>query len=69
MASARPEVGTPIFASVAGVRSLFVRSERALQLHFQREFGEYLWESLLDAGKEFGIRTAGIEALSATRVG
>ena len=69
VASARPEVGTPIFASVAGVRSLFVRSERALQLHFQREFGEYLWESLLDAGKEFGIRAAGIEALSATRVG
>ena len=69
LASARPEVGTPIFASVGGVRSLFIRSERALQLHFQREFGEYLWESLLDAGKEFGIRAIGVEALAAARGG
>jgi sarcosine oxidase, subunit alpha len=69
LASARPEIGTPIFASVAGVRSLFLRSEGALQLHFQREFGEYLWEALLDAGKEFGIRAIGVEALAAARGG
>jgi glycine cleavage system aminomethyltransferase T len=69
LASARPEIGTPIFASVGGVRSLFIRSERGLQLHFQREFGEYLWESLLDAGREFGIRAVGVEALTGTRVG
>jgi sarcosine oxidase subunit alpha len=68
LASARPEIGTPIFASVGGVRSLFIRSERGLQLHFQREFGEYLWESLLDAGKEFGIRAVGVETLPAARV-
>jgi sarcosine oxidase subunit alpha len=67
LASAKPEIGTPIFASVGGVRSLFIRSERGLQLHFQREFGEYLWESLLDAGKEFGIRAVGMEALAAAR--
>jgi sarcosine oxidase subunit alpha len=69
LASARPEIGTPIFASVGGVRSLFVRSERSLQLHFQREFGEYLWESLLDAGKEFGIRPVGLDALRAAGAG
>jgi len=69
LASARPEVGTPIFASLGGVRSLFVRSELSLQLHFQREFGEYLWESLMDAGKEFGIRAVGVEALAAVRGG
>jgi glycine cleavage system aminomethyltransferase T len=69
LASARPEIGSPIFASVGGVRSLFIRSERGLQLHFQREFGEYLWESLLDAGKEFGIRAVGVEALTAARAG
>jgi len=69
LASARPEIGTPIFASVGGVRSLFIRSERGLQLHFQREFGEYLWESLLDAGREFGIRAVGVEALTAARAG
>jgi glycine cleavage system aminomethyltransferase T len=68
LASAKPEIGTPIFASVGGVRSLFVRSTRGLQLHFQREFGEYLWESLLDAGKEFGIRAVGVEALAASPV-
>ncbi len=69
LASARPEIGTPIFASLGGVRSLFIRSERGLQLHFQREFGEYLWESLLDAGREFGIRAVGAEALAAASVG
>jgi sarcosine oxidase subunit alpha len=69
LASAKPEIGTPIFASVGGVRSLFVRSTRGLQLHFQREFGEYLWESLLDAGKEFGIRAVGVEALAESSVG
>ena len=69
LASARPEIGTPIFASVGGVRSLFIRSERGLQLHFQREFGEYLWESLMDAGKEFGIRAVGVEAITAARAG
>jgi sarcosine oxidase subunit alpha len=68
LSSARPEIGAPIFASVGGVRSLFIRSERGLQLHFQREFGEYLWKALLDAGKEFGIRAAGVEALAAARV-
>jgi glycine cleavage system aminomethyltransferase T len=67
LASARPEIGTPIFASVGGVRSLLIRSERRLQLHFQREFGEYLWESLLDAGREFGMRAVGVEALAAAR--
>jgi len=69
LASAKPEVGKPIFASVGGVRSLFIRSERGLQLHFQREFGEYLWESLLDAGREFGMRAVGVEALAAARGG
>jgi glycine cleavage system aminomethyltransferase T len=69
LTSARPEIGDPIFASMGGVRTLFTRSERGLQLHFQREFGEYLWKSLLDAGKEFGIRAVGVEALTPARVG
>jgi glycine cleavage system aminomethyltransferase T len=69
LASAQPEIGKPIFASVGGVRSLFIRSERGLQLHFQREFGEYLWESLLDAGREFGMRAVGVETLAAARAG
>ena len=51
------------------MRCQFIRSERTLKLHLQRELGEYLWESLLDAGKEFGIRAVGIEALAAARGG
>jgi sarcosine oxidase, subunit alpha len=69
LASAQPEIGKPIFASAGGVRSLFIRSDRGLQLHFQREFGEYLWESLMDAGREFGIRAVGVEAIAAARLG
>lgn len=66
---ASPEIGIPIFAPVDGVRSLLVRHDRGLQIHFQREFGEYLWESLLDAGEEFGIRRVGVEALAPMQVG
>jgi sarcosine oxidase, subunit alpha len=69
VSAASPEPGTPIFAPVDGVRCLLVRHERGLQLHFQREFGEFLWESLLDAGQEFDIRPVGLEALAAAHVG
>jgi sarcosine oxidase subunit alpha len=69
VSAASPEPGAPIFAPVEGIRCLLVRHERGLQLHFQREFGEYLWDSLLDAGREFDIRPVGVEALAAAHVG
>jgi glycine cleavage system aminomethyltransferase T len=68
ISSARPEAGEPIFAPVSGIRTLLVRHERGLQLHFQREFGEYVWHSVLDAGREFGIRPAGVDAISTASV-
>jgi glycine cleavage system aminomethyltransferase T len=66
VSSAHVEIGRPIFAPVGGVRCLLIRTDRGLQLHFQREFAEYVWELLLDAGKEFRIRTAGVETLAMT---
>jgi len=50
-------------APVAGVHCLVIRDNLGFQFHFGREFGEYLWECFLDAGAEFGIRPAGVEAL------
>jgi len=61
--SAWPDMGAPIFSSFAGVRSLLIRTERGLQIHFAREFGEYLWKTLLDAGREFEILPVGTEAM------
>jgi sarcosine oxidase, subunit alpha len=69
VSAAAPEPGTPIFAPVEGIRCLLIRHERGLQIHFQREFGEFLWESLLDAGGEFDIRPVGLEAHVAAHVG
>jgi len=68
LSSAQVTFERPIFAPVGGVRCLLIRTELGLQLHFQREFGEYLWELLLDAGREFRIRAAGVEALAMVSV-
>jgi glycine cleavage system aminomethyltransferase T len=61
VSSAQPQKGKPIFAPAAGVRCLMIRTDRGLQLHFQREFGTALWETLVDAGREFKIRPVGVE--------
>ena len=51
---------------VAGVPSIFLRigfvGEAGWELHFPAEYGEYLWDVLMDAGKEFGIAPFGLEA-------
>lgn len=53
-------------AEVAGVPSLLMRigfvGETGWEVHFPAEYGEYLWNKLLEAGKNFGIRPFGIEA-------
>ena len=54
---------------LAGVPVLVVRKPEGFQLHFSREFGPYLWECLLEAGEEFGIRPVGTEAWDAARGG
>jgi sarcosine oxidase subunit alpha len=53
-------------AEVASVPSFLMRigfvGETGWEIHFPAEYGEYLWNKLLDAGKSFGIRPFGIEA-------
>jgi glycine cleavage system aminomethyltransferase T len=63
LTSSWPEIGLPIFSGVAGVRCLLIRSNGGLRMHFNREFGEHLWKTLLDAGREFNMRAVGVEAL------
>jgi glycine cleavage system aminomethyltransferase T len=69
LTSAWPETGAPIFAPVGGVRCLLIRTDRGLQMHFSREFGEYMWQTLLDAGREFNMRPVGLEALAYAAIG
>ena len=51
---------------VAGVPCLLIRigfvGEAGWELHFASEHGEYLWESITEAGREFGISSFGLEA-------
>ena len=52
--------------AVAGVPSLLVRigfvGETAWEIHFPAEYGEHVWDALLEAGEEFGISLFGVEA-------
>lgn len=52
--------------SVARVHALVIRAdvgnELAYEIYCGREFGEYLWDSLADAGQEFGAVPFGITA-------
>ena len=52
--------------TVAGVPTLFLRlgfvGETGWELHFPAEYGEYMWDALMDAGKKFGISPFGVEA-------
>lgn len=50
--------------SVALTQTLVIRDGDRFELHFPREFAEYLWETILDAGKEFHIHPFGTEALA-----
>ena len=51
---------------VAGVPALLLRigfvGETGWELHVPAEYGEYLWETIMDAGREFGIAPFGLEA-------
>ena len=52
--------------SLAGIHALVLRADIQAHLAYQvycgREFGEYLWGALLDAGQEFGARPFGLAA-------
>ena len=51
---------------VAGVPAILLRigfvGETGWELHVPAEYGEYLWQTLMDAGSEFGISPFGLEA-------
>ena len=52
--------------TVAGVPAILLRigfvGESGWELHFPAEYGEYMWDMLMDAGKEFDIAPFGLEA-------
>ena len=58
--------------SVAGVPILMLRigfvGETGWELHFPAEYGEHMWDSLMDAGSEFGISPFGTETQRVLRL-
>ena len=63
--AAVPYLGT-LHAKVAGVPALVLRigfvGELGYELHYPSEYGEYLWATLLEAGRDLGIVPFGVEA-------
>lgn len=51
---------------VAGVPTMFLRigfvGESSWELHFPAEYGEYMWDALMEAGREFEVSPFGVEA-------
>jgi glycine cleavage system aminomethyltransferase T len=58
--------GTCAAAPMAGVRVLLVRWDRgrvpAYQIVVSAEYGAYLWDTVLDAGREYGLRLCGLDS-------
>jgi sarcosine oxidase, subunit alpha len=57
---------------VAGVPSILFRigfvGELGYEIHFPAEYGEHVWDALMDAGKAFGIAPFGVEAQRVLRL-
>ena len=57
---------------VAGVPALLLRigfvGETGWEVHFAAEYGEHIWDALMEAGEEFGIRPFGVEAQRVLRL-
>ena len=66
-----PYLGT-LHAKVAGVPALLLRigfvGELGYELHFPSEYGEHLWGTLLEAGRDLGIAPFGVEAQRVLRL-
>jgi len=58
--------------TVAGVPATILRigfvGELGYEMHFAAEYGEYVWDSLMEAGQEFGIAPFGVEAQRTLRL-
>ena len=52
--------------TVAGVTAILLRigfvGETGWEIHFPAEYGEYMWDALMEAGNEYGIAPFGLEA-------
>ncbi|MDE2930628.1 MAG: 2Fe-2S iron-sulfur cluster-binding protein [Chloroflexota bacterium] len=59
-------------AEVAGVPSLMLRigfvGETGWEIHFPAEYGEHVWDAILEAGAEFDIRPFGVETQRVLRL-
>lgn len=59
-------------ADVAGVPSLMLRigfvGETGWEIHFPAEYGEHIWDAIMDAGGEFDIRPFGVETQRVLRL-
>jgi sarcosine oxidase subunit alpha len=59
-------------ATVAGVPALLMRigfvGEAGFEIHYPSEFGDYLWDEIMKAGREFGISPFGVEAQRVLRL-
>jgi sarcosine oxidase, subunit alpha len=57
---------------VAGIPTLLLRigfvGELGFEMHFPADYGEAMWDALLEAGAEFGIRPFGVEAQRVLRL-
>jgi sarcosine oxidase subunit alpha len=57
---------------VAGVPGLWLRigfvGELGYEIHFPADYGPYLWDALLEAGRPLGIRPFGVEAQRVLRL-
>jgi len=53
-------------ADVAGVPCFLIRigfvGETGWEIHFPADYGEYVWDRLFEAGREFDVRPFGVEA-------
>ncbi len=58
--------------TIAGIPAIILRigfvGELGYELHVPAEYGEYLWDTLMAAGKEFGIAPFGVEAQRVLRL-
>jgi sarcosine oxidase subunit alpha len=57
---------------IAGVPATLLRigfvGETGWEIHFPAAYGEYLWDTLLEAGAEFGIQPFGVDAQRTLRL-
>lgn len=57
---------------VAGIPAVILRigfvGELGYEMHVPAEYGEYLWDKLIEAGREFGIAPFGVEAQRTLRL-